>query len=113
MNFHWVQLENSAFVALENKLRDVIEEAKKKEVVEKRKADLVTLLATSQTEETTLSPKEILSDAFIFMFAGHETTAVTLNFCFRLIALNPHVQQKVTKIVIVFLAYWFNRFMKK
>ncbi|CAE6474193.1 unnamed protein product [Rhizoctonia solani] len=42
-----------------------------------------------------LSDKDVAGNAFLFLFAGHETTAHTLSFCLGLLALYPEVQQEV------------------
>jgi cytochrome P450 len=55
----------------------------------------LSLLAVAKDESRSLTPKEVLSDSFIFYFAGHETTAHTLSFCLRMISLHPEVQQKI------------------
>lgn len=40
---------------------------------------------------------DIVAQAFIFLFAGHETTATTLTFSCYLLALNQDVQEKAFK----------------
>ncbi|KAF8750836.1 cytochrome P450 [Rhizoctonia solani] len=42
-----------------------------------------------------LSDRDVAGNAFLFLFAGHETTAHTLSFCLGLLALYPEVQQEV------------------
>ncbi|CAE6434477.1 unnamed protein product [Rhizoctonia solani] len=42
-----------------------------------------------------LSDSDVGGNAFLFLFAGHETTAHTLSFCLGLLALYPDVQQEV------------------
>ncbi|KAL0491179.1 cytochrome P450 [Acrasis kona] len=41
-----------------------------------------------------LSNKEMVSNCLMFIVAGHETTARTLAFGFRLLALNRHIQKR-------------------
>lgn len=42
-----------------------------------------------------LTEKEILGNAFVFMLAGHETSAHTLAFALNLLALHPQEQEKL------------------
>ena len=42
-----------------------------------------------------LTEEEITAHAIFFMLAGHETTANTLSYTSYLLALNPHVQEKL------------------
>ncbi|EUC54929.1 cytochrome P450 family protein [Rhizoctonia solani AG-3 Rhs1AP] len=45
--------------------------------------------------EKKLSDSDVMGNAFLFLFAGHETTAHTLSFCLGLLALYPEVQHEV------------------
>ncbi|KZT51353.1 cytochrome P450 [Calocera cornea HHB12733] len=45
--------------------------------------------------ERRMTPEEVLGNAFIFMFAGHETTANTTHYALLLLALHPDVQTHV------------------
>ncbi|KAJ1305795.1 hypothetical protein OPQ81_010525 [Rhizoctonia solani] len=45
--------------------------------------------------ERKLSDSDVAGNAFLFLFAGHETTAHTLSFCLGLLALYPEVQEEV------------------
>ncbi|CUA70459.1 hypothetical protein RSOLAG22IIIB_04197 [Rhizoctonia solani] len=45
--------------------------------------------------EQKLSDRDVVGNAFLFLFAGHETTAHTLSFCLGLLALYPKIQQEV------------------
>ncbi|KAJ7198983.1 cytochrome P450 [Mycena pura] len=47
---------------------------------------------TRAEENQELDPTEVLGNAFIFLFAGHETTANTLHYALLLLALHPEVQ---------------------
>ncbi|CAE7126410.1 unnamed protein product, partial [Rhizoctonia solani] len=49
----------------------------------------------SSKGEQKLSDSDVAGNAFLFLFAGHETTAHTLSFCLGLLALYPEVQQEV------------------
>ncbi|KZT50451.1 cytochrome P450 [Calocera cornea HHB12733] len=59
-------------------------------------ADLFKLLIRANEEEEgrekKLSDDELLSTTYVFLLAGHETTANTLAFACALLALNPRVQ---------------------
>jgi cytochrome P450 len=45
----------------------------------------------------------LISNAFIFLFAGHETTSIVLNWALRRLCRHPKVQQKVFKEVELIL----------
>ncbi|KAG9120744.1 hypothetical protein FRC07_003636 [Ceratobasidium sp. 392] len=42
-----------------------------------------------------LADDEVIGNAFLFLFAGHETTASAVAFALGLLALYPHIQQEV------------------
>ncbi|EJC99088.1 cytochrome P450 [Fomitiporia mediterranea MF3/22] len=48
----------------------------------------------------TLTDDELFSNIFVFLLAGHETSAHTLSFAILLLALNPDVQKKLRKEVL-------------
>ena len=48
-----------------------------------------------QPSEQTLSDDEILGNAFLFIIAGHETTANTLHFALVFLAMNPWSQKRL------------------
>ncbi|KAB5592842.1 Cytochrome P450 family protein [Ceratobasidium theobromae] len=45
--------------------------------------------------EKTLDDREVTGNVFVFLFAGHETTAHTLAFSLGLLALYPEIQEEV------------------
>ncbi|KAI9718144.1 MAG: hypothetical protein M1828_006842 [Chrysothrix sp. TS-e1954] len=47
-----------------------------------------------------LSDTEVLGNAFVFILAGHETTANTIHFAFLYLALNPSAQAKVQENIV-------------
>jgi cytochrome P450 len=58
---------------------------------------LVQMMIKSQEGETSikLTDEELISNMFIFFFAGHETTAGTLHWAMLCLAENPKVQEKL------------------
>lgn len=46
-----------------------------------------------EKEERKLTPQEVMGNAFILLFAGHETTANTLHYALLLLAHRPDIQQ--------------------
>jgi cytochrome P450 len=67
---------DTAFRLFESQLKELIHNARSS-TLNSEKRDILTQLAKAEQEESTaaLTPLEVLSDAFIFLFAGHETTA--------------------------------------
>jgi len=64
------------------------------------KHDLLSLLVSSNAEqikETSLTDQELVSDVFVFLIAGHETSATTLSWMLYELALNKRVQDKMYK----------------
>ncbi|KAL6075522.1 peptidylprolyl isomerase [Balamuthia mandrillaris] len=59
--------------------------------------DLLTLLLRAEDEESNvkLTDEEIQADIFMFLLAGHETTAHSVTFALGLIAAHQEVQQKM------------------
>jgi cytochrome P450 len=53
------------------------------------------LVKSAKTDENPLTMRELLGNMFIFLFAGHETTANTLTFALASLALNPKVQERL------------------
>ena len=51
--------------------------------------------ATDETNQNRLHAGEIVADAVGFMFAGHETTSVTLVFATYVLGTHPEVQEKL------------------
>ena len=49
----------------------------------------------AKTKEKKLTDTEIIGHSMTFMLAGYETTANTLSYTAYLLALNPHVQEKL------------------
>ena len=63
--------------------------------------DLLQLIIDASVEEgesgkkKTLTDKEIVGNAITFMLVGYETTANALSYTCYLLALNPHVQERL------------------
>jgi len=74
-------------------------EARRNSTEAEQRHDLFTgLLDASQNEldyEAMLSDDELIGNMFIFLLAGHETTAHTLCFSFALLALYPDEQERL------------------
>ncbi|CAF4383639.1 unnamed protein product, partial [Adineta steineri] len=49
----------------------------------------------SKSLRKTLSDKEILSQALVFLIAGYETTSVLMSFFFYVMATEPVIQEKI------------------
>jgi cytochrome P450 len=66
--------------------------------VEQSGDDLLSLLLkANKSEEVSkaLTDRELIGNTFMFLLAGHETTANTLAFALGLLALHPEIQQKL------------------
>jgi cytochrome P450 len=84
----------SAFEELTSYMNEIVIE--RKSGADGSKRDILSLLLKAQKEsEGGLTDEEIIADIFIFLLAGHETTAHTLNFALRLLALYPDFQEKL------------------
>ena len=68
---------------------------------EEGRKDLLGLLI----QNSHLSQQDILSNTFIFLVAGHETTANTLSFSMGLLALHPDIQEQVYEESVAVLGH--------
>ncbi|KAL9658055.1 hypothetical protein ABK040_012293 [Willaertia magna] len=104
-------------------LHDAADTFKKniKEIIESRESeisksteeiesnDILSLLlkarrkSKEEDKKSTLSDAELIANAFVLIVAGHETTARTLGFCCYLLAINPHIMQKLQNFVDEFV----------
>lgn len=57
-------------------------------------------LSGAEPQNQQLSDSEILGNAFIFILAGHETTANAMHFALVLLALNPRSQRRVQQDIV-------------
>ncbi|KAL1715836.1 cytochrome P450 [Schizophyllum commune] len=83
----------AAFGELEKYIDEMIDERRASK--EERHDLLSRLLEENDGGDTVMSNREILSNIFIFLEAGHETIAHTLCFAFAFLALYPDKQEKV------------------
>jgi cytochrome P450 len=90
----YVQKIAKATLNFEVHMKFIIEKAKK---YPENIPGLLQLMINSieGNESFELTEKSMMSNTMIFLFAGHETTAVTLNWVFRELCANPKVQEKV------------------
>ncbi|TFK26968.1 cytochrome P450 [Coprinopsis marcescibilis] len=85
-----------AFDELELYMKEMIEERIKSEKVERH--DLLSALVDSNISEDggqVMTEDELMGNIFIFLLAGHETTAHTLAFTFALLALYQDEQDRL------------------
>ncbi|PPQ67222.1 hypothetical protein CVT26_007295 [Gymnopilus dilepis] len=86
----------TAFDELEKYMKEMIHDRQTSEKVERY--DLFSSLLAANNddlESVRLADSELIGNIFIFLVAGHETTAHTLCFTFALLALYPDEQEKL------------------
>lgn len=59
--------------------------------------DLFNQLIHAHADDDTLSEEELIGNVFLFLFAGHETTAHSLAFALGLLAIYPNEQRKLVQ----------------
>nr|BAL05138.1 cytochrome P450 [Phanerodontia chrysosporium] len=89
-----------AFEEVEQYMLELIQERRDAEKRDERHDLFSNLLDANDSDENgdgsvKLTDEELLGNIFIFMLAGHETTAHTLAFTFGLLALHSDYQEKV------------------
>ncbi|EJD55712.1 cytochrome P450 [Auricularia subglabra TFB-10046 SS5] len=86
-----------AFTELRKHLLAMVEDARSADAKEGVGADLFKRLieANKDSDGEKLSDDELISNIFIFLLAGHETSAHTLAFALVLLALYPEVQEEL------------------
>ncbi|KAH7905463.1 cytochrome P450 [Hygrophoropsis aurantiaca] len=87
-----------AFDELQQYLLEMINERRNAEKKEERHDLLNSLIVASENEgisggDVKLSDSELIGNIFIFLVAGHETTAHSLCFAFAMLALYPEEQE--------------------
>ncbi|THH29773.1 hypothetical protein EUX98_g4419 [Antrodiella citrinella] len=100
--FPRVKKVHGAFDELEKYMLEMIESRKDSEVKEQRFDLFSSLLEANDdnAEDAKLADSELLGNIFIFLIAGHETTAHTLCFALGLLALYPDEQERVYQEVL-------------
>ncbi|KAK7682024.1 hypothetical protein QCA50_014988 [Cerrena zonata] len=95
---------NIAYEEIEKYMLEMVYEGKIARASGGSRHDLFSkLLEASEgdmTGEKALTETEVISNIFVFLFAGHETTAHTLCFAFALLALYPDEQERLLEEVI-------------
>jgi cytochrome P450 len=80
---------------------DTIQQVTRKIVEERRQegkdhGDLLSMLLLAKDEDgSTMTDEQVCGQVLSMLFAGHETTANTMCWTWYLLALNPHVRQKL------------------
>lgn len=98
--FPRVEEVHTAFDEVEKYMFEMIEARKKAEFKEQRFDLLSSLLDANEFDDGSagdikLADAELIGNIFVFLIAGHETTAHTLCFALGLLALHPEEQERV------------------
>ncbi|KAF9054629.1 cytochrome P450 [Panaeolus papilionaceus] len=81
---------------LKKYMAEMIQQRLQDDKVERHDLFSSLLAANSEAEDgSTLTDNEVMANIFVFLLAGHETTAHTLAFTFGLLALYPDEQEKL------------------
>jgi len=96
---------HEAFDELERYIFEMIECRKNAKVEEQRSDLLSSLLDGNEAKDDSadgvkLTDAELLGNIFIFLLAGHETTAHTMCFALGLLALYPDEQERVHQEIV-------------
>ncbi|THH06465.1 hypothetical protein EW145_g4070 [Phellinidium pouzarii] len=93
-----------AFLELQKYMQEMIDERRDAQKKPERRDLFSSLLDANMEEaegtETRLEDSELIGDIFIFLLAGHETTAHTLCFTLGLLALYPDEQELLYKNIM-------------
>ncbi|PRP81004.1 putative P450 monooxygenase [Planoprotostelium fungivorum] len=76
-------------------LTDIVTREKERSSEERDEGKENLMAALIRMAEGNLTDREITGNAFIFLIAGHETTAHTLMYTFYLLSMHPEVQKKM------------------
>ncbi|KAI0341851.1 cytochrome P450 [Trametopsis cervina] len=85
----------TAYNELELYMNELIQKRRSSEKKEERYDLLSSLLDANEEGADALTDSELRGNIFIFLLAGHETTAHTLCFTFAMLALYPDEQEKL------------------
>nr|BAL05166.1 cytochrome P450 [Phanerodontia chrysosporium] len=88
-----------AFAELEQYMREMIRARREHPAREERHDLFSSLLDASKDTDVRLQDSELIGNMFIFMLAGHETTAHTLCYILAMLAMHPEVQDKMYESV--------------
>jgi cytochrome P450 family 3 subfamily A len=88
----------TAVKEVERYMRELVDT--RMENLESEKHDLLSLLVSSNQERGGLTDRELMSDVFIFLLAGHETSATTLQWMTYELAINPSVQKRAYEEIV-------------
>ena len=100
----WILLPDSIPTPANLRLRKALErlDSTLYRVIDERRAtdtdrgDLLSMLLQSQDEDgSRMSPRQVRDELMTLMFAGHDTTALTLTWCWYLLAQYPGVQAEL------------------
>jgi len=83
-----------AYKELNTHMLEMIAQRRNAEKKEERE-DILTNLLDASADDPTFTDEEVMGNIFVFLIAGHETTAHTLCFTFALLALYPDEQEKL------------------
>eukprot|EP01100_Stratorugosa_tubuloviscum_P010625 TRINITY_DN4583_c0_g1_i1.p1 TRINITY_DN4583_c0_g1~~TRINITY_DN4583_c0_g1_i1.p1 ORF type:complete len:527 (+),score=205.57 TRINITY_DN4583_c0_g1_i1:61-1641(+) len=93
-----VKTIKKGFTDFDYHLKNIIDTRRKELEQNIKKSDLLSLLMESKDsssgETISLTNEEVYANSWIFLFAGHETTAHTIVWALILLALNPEKQEK-------------------
>ncbi|EJD35640.1 614/534 cytochrome P450 [Auricularia subglabra TFB-10046 SS5] len=98
---NWRLVERS-FKELQKYMLEMVTARRTSEVKEERYDLFSGLLDATEKDDARerLTDAELLGNIFVFLLAGHETTAHTLAFAFGLLALHPEEQDKLYEEII-------------
>lgn len=85
---------DSVIISRRNELTEKFKNEVKDES-DNRKSNLMDILLQSSIDGQPLSNRDIREEVDTFMFAGHDTSASAIAFCFYNIAKHPEVQMKI------------------
>jgi len=92
----YIKKSNDAYVEFGNYLKDLLEkERKNSDGQERTKENLMSVMIKNSAGQ--LKDSEITGNMFVFIIAGHETTAHTLMFALNRLSISPDILKKLQK----------------